>query len=546
LSVLINQVGAEDFFKALQKVTPAQQRSGGTRAKRVGDNIEPLVARPLREVLEMVATIIPSAWASRNKVLPVEDPHVAGRMVDVYRAKAPSASEQASLFGRNPYARPPPHSARLLIVGAVGMGQTAHICPGVLSALEKYPIHSLDLPALLADSASRTLEESCVITLREARRVTPSVLYLPRIDAWWGTVSAIVQTTISLLLAELPSASEVFVLASSNTPLDGCSESLRALFDQKTQCYTIPPTNPEEREVFFKKILDTSMLPPPMTPQKMKAGMRTRGKRKRDEQPPKVLPKQGFRRELSSDELSALGKEEEAILRPFRMYLRNVVESLMRDKKFKVFREEPDPEVVEDYRLIIKEPECLVGVQNKLNSGVFTSTDGFLASIEQIKNNAYEYNHDEGIGRGIRSKASDLYDTACHLIEEARHDHADLLKECSLITESRKRRKTQMSSKDGGGASTPFTSGGGSAAIVDSDSSEGGEDPLLSLSQPGALVEVADIAVDECAAECGSTDPVPTEVRAVVAPGYPVRIACFLIRLGGRSGKHVEVCTGVC
>ncbi|XLR38664.1 hypothetical protein S83_023324, partial [Arachis hypogaea] len=47
--------------------------------------------------------------------------------------------------------------------------------------------HSLELPSLLSDPSAKTPEEALVYIFGEARRTTPSILYLPQFDVWWET-----------------------------------------------------------------------------------------------------------------------------------------------------------------------------------------------------------------------------------------------------------------------------------------------------------------------------------------------------------------------
>ena len=64
-----------------------------------------------------------------------------------------------------------------------------HVGPAVLHELEKFPVHSLGLPSLLSDPSAKTPEEALVHIFGEARRTTPSILYLPQFHIWWETVS---------------------------------------------------------------------------------------------------------------------------------------------------------------------------------------------------------------------------------------------------------------------------------------------------------------------------------------------------------------------
>ena len=64
-----------------------------------------------------------------------------------------------------------------------------HLGPAILHELEKFPVHSLGLPSLLSDPSAKTPEEALVHIFGEARRTTPSILYLPQFHLWWENVS---------------------------------------------------------------------------------------------------------------------------------------------------------------------------------------------------------------------------------------------------------------------------------------------------------------------------------------------------------------------
>lgn len=60
----------------------------------------------------------------------------------------------------HPHTIPEVHHPRLLVCGPCGMGQTSHLAPALLHALEDYPVKVIDLPALYG-SSSRSPEEAC-------------------------------------------------------------------------------------------------------------------------------------------------------------------------------------------------------------------------------------------------------------------------------------------------------------------------------------------------------------------------------------------------
>lgn len=75
--------------------------------------------------------------------------------------RPPSLAPQKFLsLASHPHATPPPHRPRLILCGEEGMGQSTHLAPALLHALEDMPVKILDLPALFATS-TKTPEEAC-------------------------------------------------------------------------------------------------------------------------------------------------------------------------------------------------------------------------------------------------------------------------------------------------------------------------------------------------------------------------------------------------
>lgn len=442
LDINVNEIviSGADFTNAFGRIKPAQQRSGITHAFKTPRYIEPLVMRPLAELKDLVEQQIPAAYAARFQVMG-NGFGVSDDPTDIYSTRRRTEAGGVAAFANNPFEQPPPHFARLLVSGSPGMSQTSYLCPALLSDLEKYPVHSLDPSVLAAMNAHRSLDEACVQTCREALRLTPSIIYLPRVDSWWDMVGPVVQTTIRLLIEGIKPSAEVFVLASSDCEYDHLPERLRQLFPIKEQRYLVPDTTAHERREFFSATLNSAKVAPISIQRTLRPrheGVSTRGKRRREVA---VIPQESLSRRLSTSELKGLQENEETTLRKLRMYLRNVLGSLLSDKKLKCFRELPTEDDAPDYADIIKHPECLTGMLDNLNDLKYESVETFLADIDLIHSNAYQYNPKDGVGRKIRNAASSLQDDALNHIENTKLEHEQLLKECSEIEQGRKRRK---------------------------------------------------------------------------------------------------------
>ena len=74
------------------------------------------------------------------------------------------------------------HRPRLLLHGSQGMGQRT-LADALLYSMEGYHVRTLSAALLLGDS-SQTPESILVHQFQEAKRLVPSVLYVPDLDRW--------------------------------------------------------------------------------------------------------------------------------------------------------------------------------------------------------------------------------------------------------------------------------------------------------------------------------------------------------------------------
>uniref|UniRef100_A0A453LB34 ATPase AAA-type core domain-containing protein n=1 Tax=Aegilops tauschii subsp. strangulata TaxID=200361 RepID=A0A453LB34_AEGTS len=108
-----------------------------------------------------------------------------------------------------------------------------HVGPAVLHELEKFPVHSLGLPSLLSDPSAKTPEEALVHIFGEARRTTPSILYLPQFHLWWDTAHEQLRAVLLTLLNELASNLPVLLLGTSSVAFDELEEECASIFSSR-------------------------------------------------------------------------------------------------------------------------------------------------------------------------------------------------------------------------------------------------------------------------------------------------------------------------
>ncbi|NXR98892.1 ATAD2 protein, partial [Oxylabes madagascariensis] len=215
--------------------------------------------------------------------------------------------------------------------------------------------------------------------MREAQRSAPSIIYVPQIPSWWETVGPTLRSVFTTLLQGIPRFTPVLLLATSNVQLRDLPEEVFQsiiffLF------YSIPSCQP----------LEVLPVAPPPKP-----------------------------RNLTEEEIRQVEELEEDMLRELRIYLRDVAQRLITDKRFKAFTKPIDPEEVTNYKDTTKQPMDLSTVLSKIDM------------------------HHSGCKISdhlLRHKACTLSDTAYSIVRHEMDEGFE--RRCQKIKESRKERGT--------------------------------------------------------------------------------------------------------
>uniref|UniRef100_A0A8C7XVK4 ATPase family AAA domain-containing protein 2 n=1 Tax=Oryzias sinensis TaxID=183150 RepID=A0A8C7XVK4_9TELE len=394
-------LGPGDFSKAMRTIVPASQRALAPPGRALSPVLRPLLDSSLSLVLKALLRVFPHAHFTFPGL-----------------ERSNSALQQPTSY------RP-----RLLLAGAPGSGQSSHLAPALLHHLDKLPVHRLDLPTLYSISA-KTPEESCAQVFREARRSTPSVVYMPHISEWWDTVGDTVRSTFITLLQDVPSFSPVLFLATAETPYSKLSDEVRSMFQKAYgEVVVLCPLGEEERRSFFSDLLLVQAARPPP---------RLRSTAERCNEVLQVAEAPG-QRVLSAEERRRLAEQEENTLRELRLFLRDVTKRLATDKRFSIFSKPVDIEEVSDYLEVIRQPMDLSTIMTKIDTHRYLTVKDFLVDVDLICSNALEYNPDKDPGdKVIRHRACSLKDTA-HAIFAAELD-PEFDRMCEEIKEARKKR----------------------------------------------------------------------------------------------------------
>ncbi|XP_042372694.1 ATPase family AAA domain-containing protein 2-like, partial [Plectropomus leopardus] len=222
----------------------------------------------------------------------------------------------------------------MLLAGRPGAGQTSHLAPALLHALERFTVHSLD-SAVLFGVSSTSPEEACAQVFCEARRTSPSILYMPHIQQWWDTAGSSLRASFLSLLDSIPSLSPILLLATCSAPHQDLDPEIQSLFrEEYGEVYTISVPSRQERTEFFQDlILNQAAEAPP-------------SKNKALTQAVEILPlaPPPPPRQLPEQDRLHLEEQEEDVMRELRLFLRNVTERLTLDRRFKTFTKPVDTE----------------------------------------------------------------------------------------------------------------------------------------------------------------------------------------------------------
>ncbi|XP_008322158.1 ATPase family AAA domain-containing protein 2 isoform X3 [Cynoglossus semilaevis] len=434
----------KDFLCAMSKMVPAAQRAVVSPAKALISAVRPLLNTTLQNILYMVHRVFPHAEEGlkrrslQDAACTVSEDELVFSEEEVEEDCSTRQTQQTqhstcTLKGLlnldSVLSQPTSYRPRLLLEGKSGSGQSSHLAPAVLHALEKFTVYTLDLAVLFGTSVTAP-EETCAQIFVEAKRTSPSILYIPHIGQWWETVGPALRATFLSLLSSIPAFSPILLLATCNLRYNQLSVEIQELFRAEYgEVFHVPvPTSKERRDFFEDLILNQAAKAPA-------------SKKKAVLQALEVLPvaPPPPPRQLTEEETRKLEEQEEDTLRELRLFLRDVTNRLSQDKRFKAFTKPVDLEEVPDYAKVIKKPMDLSKVLTQIDLHHYGTVKEYLRDVDLIWQNALEYNPDKDPSdRQIRHRACALKDTVHAIIREELDENFEKI--CEEIKTSRSTR----------------------------------------------------------------------------------------------------------
>ncbi|NXK37031.1 ATAD2 protein, partial [Piprites chloris] len=296
LDVTSIKITAKDFVMAMQKTVPASQRAVASPGRALSPILKPLLENTLERILQGLQRVFPHAELAlkkdqqQGKLTKTSCLPVLGNDVIDTDEESPSIFEERPThevpdreeaefltFSRsivfplyvyifkmagNPRCQPTSFRPRFLLVEDPGCGQAFHLAPAVIHALEKFPVYTLDLPALFVSTTSP--EETCAQLMQEAQRTAPSIMYVPQIPLWWETVGPTVRAVFTTLLQNIPTFAPVLLLATSDVQHEDLPEEIKVLFNNECEeVFKIQWPTCAERRSFFEDLVMKQAAKPP-------------------------------------------------------------------------------------------------------------------------------------------------------------------------------------------------------------------------------------------------------------------------------------------
>uniref|UniRef100_A0A8C7L0C1 ATPase family AAA domain-containing protein 2 n=1 Tax=Oncorhynchus kisutch TaxID=8019 RepID=A0A8C7L0C1_ONCKI len=430
LDVASISIGSRDFLSAMRKTVPASQRAVSSPAKALTPVVQPLLGAALQTVLGAVSRLFPHAEQGLKRDKRDNDADLLHSEDEDSSVCITGLSHKAKAAGGFLVLnQPTSYRPRLLLAGRPGSGQSSHLAPAVLHALEKFTVYTLDMAVLFGVSTTSP-EEACAQMFCEAKRTSPSILYIPHIQRWWDTVGSALRATFLSLLQDIPSFSPILLLATCNVPHSSLFPEVQDLFcAEYGEVLQVQVPTPQERRNFFDDLILNQAAKAPASQKKaVLAALEVL-----PVAPP--LPP----RMLTEKEQQRLEEQEEDTLRELRLFLRDVTNRLSQDKRFKAFTKPVDLEEVPDYATVIEQPMDLSTVLSNIDTHKYVTVKEFVHDVDLIWKNCLEYNPDKDPSdRQIRHRACALKDTVQAIVKDELDE--DFEKICEDIKESRSTR----------------------------------------------------------------------------------------------------------
>ncbi|KAJ3850123.1 AAA-domain-containing protein [Lentinula lateritia] len=324
-------VALRDFMVAIKKLVPSSARSSSSAAAPLPTQLVPLLHDSLQKAKNILGRVLPlEKKLTALEEAEFEDYHDnnEGNRDDGDGKDYGGELEREMRLQSMEVLRI--HRPRLILHGQIGMGQS-YVGAALLHHLEGYHVQSLELGTLLGDSA-RTTEAALVQLFVEAKRHSPSVIYIPSLVGWCAAISETARATVRAMLDTLAPTDSILLLALVDGKFSSLPRDVRAWFGPtaiKDNSVEILSPSPNQRSTFFEPLIDDIKRPP----NKFADGMGAKRKKRVLEALPIAPPLEP--RKPTEKELAVQEENDQKTITILRYRLGPIISELKR--KFKRF-----------------------------------------------------------------------------------------------------------------------------------------------------------------------------------------------------------------
>ncbi|UJR16075.1 hypothetical protein I4U23_002988 [Adineta vaga] len=415
-----------DFYTALHRIVPACNRGCQHPVGRPLDmHLIPLLSEQLDKCLDQLNELFFKRTINNTNK---NSNHIPFQSISEDLTSTTLIPKMKTCGLTTSFASSSQRSATFTMTSTLDNGLCRFFAPAVVQQLD-CAFFVFELGYLHAQTA-RTPEEACAQLFTEARRSAPSIIYIPDIDNLWPKISESVQYMFISNVRTLPPNLPILILiALESDSYDDIHPDISQIISPKSTFTLIKPTS-EDRYAFFAPLFHEDMFTSIST---------TDPTKEPSQEILEFAEPAPISCERSEEELERLKQREEATMTELRVFLRDMLKILLRDKRFTYFSRPIDVEDVPDYYDVIENPMTFSIMLEKVDKHGYSCVKQFTQDIDLIVSNALLYNPDHTTqGQLIRHRACELRDVCQFHINAELDMEFELL--CQQVTEARKQR----------------------------------------------------------------------------------------------------------
>lgn len=251
------QVDGRDFLLALDHMVPSSARSASASSTPLAPHLRPLLASSLQECETLIARLLPRRPKRKALEEAIYEDDVATASPEHHSGAARLERELL----QQSFVQAQVHRPRLLLHGLPGLGQRT-MAEALLHSIEGFHVLTISASQLLGDG-TQTPEAVLSQQFQEARRLMPSVLYVPDVDRWPMLYSEHLHEMMGALLHGLHAQDRIMLLATSDTPARLLPASIRVWFGNwPWHLFALQPPSEAQRRDFWRDVAAQAARPP--------------------------------------------------------------------------------------------------------------------------------------------------------------------------------------------------------------------------------------------------------------------------------------------